>query len=40
MVDKIATVRTERIGTRIGHLNDERIAALDRSLMRYLGLFA
>ena len=40
MVDKLSTVRTERIGTRIGHLNDERIAALDRSLVRFLGLTA
>lgn len=38
MVDKIATVRTERIGSRVGHLNEERIAALDRSLLRFLGL--
>ena len=36
-IEKIATVRRERIGTRIGQLSDEETLALNRSLAVFLG---
>ena len=38
MVDKLLAVRRERIGSRIGRLDEETIVRLDRSLALFLGL--
>lgn len=38
MVDKISTVRKDRIGERIGELDDEDIARLERAVIVFLGL--
>lgn len=38
MVDKIMTVRRDRIGATIGRLDAERLAAVTRSLAVFLGL--
>ena len=38
MVDKIATVRRERVARRIGRLTREQTRALDRALKLWLGL--
>ena len=38
MVDKIMTIRRERIARRIGRLSREQIRALDRALRLWLGL--
>lgn len=38
MVDKITTVRKNRIGKQIGALDDEDIATLDRAVIMFLGL--
>ena len=38
MVEKITTLRADRIGTRIGRLSDEDIVRLTRSLATYLAL--
>jgi len=40
MVDKITTVRRDRIGTRVGRLTDEDIVRLNRAVMVFLGLAA
>ena len=38
MVDKITTVSRERIGERIGHLDDADVARLNRAILVFLGL--
>jgi mRNA interferase MazF len=38
MVDKITTVSKERLGGRIGHLDADDIARMDRAIMVFLGL--
>lgn len=38
MVDELLAVRRERIGSRIGRLDEETIVRLDRSLALFLGL--
>jgi len=38
MVDKITTVPRSRIGSRIGHLEDEHILSLNRAIVVFLGL--
>lgn len=38
MVDKIMTVRRERVGEPFGRLDDETMLALNRSLVLFLGL--
>jgi mRNA interferase MazF len=38
MVDKITTVATSRIGSRIGRLDDEDILRLNRAILVFLGL--
>jgi mRNA interferase MazF len=38
MVDKIATVRKDRLGKRIGRLADEDLLRLDRAILIFLGL--
>ncbi|MGU2414114.1 type II toxin-antitoxin system PemK/MazF family toxin [Burkholderia cenocepacia] len=37
-VDKMLTVRREKIGRPIGHLEDELMVAVNRSLLVFLGL--
>jgi mRNA interferase MazF len=38
MVDKLVTVPRERLGTKIGRLDDEDMLRLNRALMVFLGL--
>ena len=38
MADKIATIRKTRLGARVGRLNANQIAALDRAIAVFLGL--
>jgi mRNA interferase MazF len=38
MVDKIATVRRDRLGSQIGRLDDEDIVRLNRAILVFLGL--
>ena len=38
MVDKIMTVRRERVGEPFGRLDDETMLALNRSIVLFLGL--
>ena len=38
MVDKIVALRRERIAQQIGHLNDETMVRLNRSLALFIGL--
>ena len=38
MVDKIVALRRERIAQHIGHLNDETMVRLNRSLAVFIGL--
>jgi mRNA interferase MazF len=38
MVDKIVTVAKERLGTRIGRLDDEDMVRLNRAILVFLGL--
>jgi len=38
MVDKITTVRKDRLGKRIGRLADEDLLRLDRAILIFLGL--
>jgi mRNA interferase MazF len=38
MVDKITTIAKERLGERIGRLDDEDVVRLDRAMMVFLGL--
>lgn len=38
MVDKAVTIRSARIGKRIGHLDSKTMRAVDRALARFLGL--
>lgn len=38
MVDKLATVSKERLGERIGRLDDADVIRLDRAIMVFLGL--
>lgn len=38
MVDKILTVRKNKLGYRIGHLEDRYVARLDQALATFLGL--
>jgi mRNA interferase MazF len=38
MVDKIATVRKERLAKRIGRLDDEDMVRLNRAILVFLGL--
>ncbi len=38
MVDKITTVPKERLGERIGRLDDEDVVRLNRAVMVFLGL--
>jgi mRNA interferase MazF len=38
MVDKITTVSKSKIGTQIGHLDDEDIVRLNRAVLVFLGL--
>lgn len=37
MVDKVTTVPTERIGRRIGHLENDTIVRVNRALALWLG---
>ena len=38
MVDKLITVSKERLGERIGHLDDEHVVRLNRAILVFLGL--
>jgi mRNA interferase MazF len=38
MVDKLATVPRERLGSRIGRLTDEDMVRLNRAMLVFLGL--
>jgi len=38
MVDKITTISKERLGERIGRLDDEDVVRLNRAMMVFLGL--
>lgn len=38
MVDKLATVSKERLGKRIGRLDDERVVRLNHAMLVVLGL--
>ncbi|MGB4862461.1 MAG: type II toxin-antitoxin system PemK/MazF family toxin [Tepidiformaceae bacterium] len=38
MVDKITTLRVEKVGRRLGELSEADVQALDEALMVYLGL--
>ena len=38
MVDKITTIRKDRLGSRVGRLNEEDITRLNRAMMVFLGL--
>ncbi len=38
MVDKLTTVSKERLGDRIGRLDDEDLVRLNRAILVYLGL--
>ena len=38
MVDKLSTVSKERLGERIGRLDDEDVVRLNRALLVFLGL--
>ena len=38
MVDKITTVSKSKIGTRVGHLDDEDIVRLNQAMLVFLGL--
>lgn len=38
MVDKLTTVPKERLGTRIGRLDDEDMVGLNRAMLVFLGL--
>ncbi len=38
MVDKLTTVRKERLGARIGRLDDEDLVRLNRAILVFLGL--
>lgn len=38
MVDRITTVRKDRLGARIGRLSDEDVLRLNRAMMVFLGL--
>ncbi len=38
MVDKLTTVPRQRLGTRIGRLNDEDVVRLNQSILVFLGL--
>jgi mRNA-degrading endonuclease toxin of MazEF toxin-antitoxin module len=38
MVDKVTTVQRSRLGHRIGHLADDDLSRLNRSLLEFLGL--
>ncbi len=40
MVDKIATTRRDRLGSRIGRLDDEDVVRLNRAILVFLGLAA
>lgn len=40
MVDKVSTIPKARIGTRVGRLDDEDLARLNRALVVFLGLAA
>lgn len=38
MVDKILTIRKNKLGHRIGHLEDKDVARLDQAIATFLGL--
>lgn len=38
MVDKLTTVSRERLGTRIGRLDDQDVVRLNRAVMVFIGL--
>jgi mRNA interferase MazF len=38
MVDKLTTVSKERIGERIGHLDDADVMRMNRAILVFLGL--
>ncbi len=38
MVDKLSTVSKERLGARIGRLDDEDVVRLNRAMLVFLGL--
>ncbi len=38
MVDKLSTVAKERLGERIGRLDDEDVVRLNRAILVFLGL--
>jgi mRNA interferase MazF len=38
MVDKITTVRKDRLGSKVGRLDDEDVTRLNRAIMIFLGL--
>jgi mRNA interferase MazF len=38
MVDKITTIRKDRLGSRVGRLNEEDLTRLNRAMMVFLGL--
>jgi mRNA interferase MazF len=40
MIDKAVTVRSEKIGRRIGRVSNDTVRQVDRALARFLGLAA
>jgi mRNA interferase MazF len=38
MVDKLTTVSKERVGSRLGHLDDEDMVRLNRAILVFLGM--
>jgi len=38
MVDKLTTVSRERLGSRVGHLDDEDMVRLNRAILVFLGM--
>jgi mRNA interferase MazF len=38
MVDKLTTIRKDRLGTRIGRLDDGDLVRLNRAIVVFLGL--
>lgn len=40
MVDKITTVAKEKLGARVGHLDDEDVVRLNQAILVFLGLAA
>ena len=38
MIDKVTTIRREKVGGIIGHVDDDTLARVSRTLARFLGL--